>query len=39
MADPDLYDVRTKAAGPIGALPLTDELLQERPSGDVFGLS
>ena len=32
-----LYEVVTQAAGPAGALPLTDELLLERPSGDIFG--
>src|SRR5262245_21536574 len=35
----DIYDVRTTAPGPIGRLPLTDELLRNRPSGDIFGLS
>jgi len=35
----DLYCVQTKAAGPAGALPLTDEMLRTRPSGDVFGLT
>ena len=34
---PELLDVRTKAAGPDGALPLTAEMLRERPSGDLFG--
>ncbi len=33
------YVVRTRAAGPAGKLPLTDELLRERPSGDLFGWS
>ena len=37
--DHDLFEVETSAAGPQGALPLTDSFLQERPSGDVFGLS
>lgn len=36
---PDLFQVETTATGPEGALPLTDSFLQERPSGDVFGLS
>ncbi len=36
---PDIYDVRTKAAGPAGALPLTPELLRNSPSGDIFGMS
>ena len=39
MGDPDLFQVETAAAGPEGALPLTDAFLKERPSGDVFGLS
>ena len=30
-------DVPTRAAGPIGVLPLTAEMLRERPSGDLFG--
>jgi putative YjhG/YagF family dehydratase len=38
-ADPSLYDVATRAAGPQGRLPLTDEILRERPSGDAFGMS
>ncbi len=35
--DPRLCDVSTRAAGPAGALPLTAEMLRERPSGDLFG--
>jgi putative YjhG/YagF family dehydratase len=35
--DPNLLDVRTRAAGPQGALPLTADMLRERPSGDLFG--
>ncbi len=35
--NPSLYDVQTSAAGPQGALPFTDEMLQHRPSGDLFG--
>jgi len=35
----DLYDIRTHAAGPSGALPLTDEMLRNWSSGDLFGLS
>jgi dihydroxyacid dehydratase/phosphogluconate dehydratase len=37
--DTRLFDVQTRAAGPPGALPLTEEMLREWPSGDVFGLS
>ncbi len=38
-ADPSILDVRTKAPGPSGALPLTDAMLRDWPSGDLFGLS
>src|SRR3954452_5940011 len=38
-ADARLYEVATKAAGPAGTLPLTDEMLRHWPSGDLFGLS
>jgi putative YjhG/YagF family dehydratase len=37
--DPTMLDVPTRAAGPIGMLPLTPEMLRERPSGDLFGWS
>jgi putative YjhG/YagF family dehydratase len=36
-ADPSLYDIRSKAPGPQGALPITPEMLLHRPSGDLFG--
>lgn len=32
-----LYDVAASAPGPQGALPLTEAMLLERPSGDLFG--
>ena len=35
--DPALLDVVTHVPGPVGALPLTPEMLRSRPSGDVFG--
>ncbi len=35
----DIYDIQTHAAGPEGSLPLTPEMLLNRPSGDIFGLS
>jgi xylonate dehydratase len=38
-ADHSLYDVTTKATGPIGRLPLTEQMLLDSPSGDLFGLS
>jgi putative YjhG/YagF family dehydratase len=36
-SDPKLYDVKTSASGPSGSLPLTEELLRNAPSGDLFG--
>jgi len=36
---PDVYAVRTKAAGPAGSLPLTEQMLRNWASGDLFGLS
>ena len=33
----DIYRVQTKAAGPAGQLPLTEEMLKSSPSGDIFG--
>src|SRR5256885_13519807 len=38
-ATPDIYDIRTRANGPAGSLPLTEEMLLNRPSGDIFGLT
>jgi putative YjhG/YagF family dehydratase len=35
----DIYDIRTRAPGPEGSLPLSEDLLLHRPSGDAFGLS
>jgi dihydroxyacid dehydratase/phosphogluconate dehydratase len=35
--DPALFDIATHVPGPTGALPLSVEMLRERPSGDVFG--
>ena len=37
--DPAIYHIRTRAPGPAGALPLTEELLRTAPSGDLFGLT
>lgn len=36
---PNVYEVRTKAAGPEGSLPIDAEMLLNRPSGDLFGLT
>jgi putative YjhG/YagF family dehydratase len=38
-SDPTVLDVQTTAPGPAGTLPLTDELLRNAPSGDLFGWS
>lgn len=35
--DLSLYDVRTRAAGPQGRLPYTEQMLRQRPSGDLYG--
>jgi len=35
----DIYQVKTRALGPAGKLPLTAEMLLNRPSGDIFGLT
>src|SRR6266478_7980374 len=37
--DPSLYEMQSSTSGPAGSLPLTEELLQNAPSGDLFGLS
>jgi putative YjhG/YagF family dehydratase len=37
--DEALYEIRAKRPGPRGSLPLTSEMLLERPSGDLFGWS
>ena len=34
-----LYDIQTTARGPTGELPLTDQMLREWSSGDLFGLT
>src|SRR5579859_4241697 len=36
---PDIYRLQTRAPGPIGKLPLTEEMLLTSPSGDLFGLT
>src|SRR5881394_1931440 len=39
VAEHDIFDIRTKGSGPSGSLPLTEEMLLNRPSGDIFGLT
>lgn len=36
-ANTQLFDVRSKAAGPTGSVPYTAEMLLNSPSGDLFG--
>jgi len=38
-SDATLWEVVTKGPGPEGALPLTEEMLLNAPSGDLFGLT
>src|SRR6266850_6804199 len=35
----EIYNIRTRADGPAGALPITEEMLLKSPSGDLFGLT
>lgn len=35
----ELYEISTRAPGPSGSLPLTEAMLREASSGDLFGLS
>ena len=37
--DASIFDVKTHAAGPAGSLPVTEEMLLEQPSGNLFGLT
>lgn len=37
--DTSLYEIQTTAPGPEGSLPLTEEMLRDSPSGDLFALS
>jgi len=39
LDDPGELEVETTAAGPSGSLPLTDEMLRNWSSGDLFGLT
>src|SRR5437764_932463 len=36
---PEIYGIQTRGPGPAGSLPLTEELLLNSPSGDLFGLT
>ena len=39
LMTPDIFQIRTKAPGPQGELPLTDEALRNWPSGNLFAMS
>jgi putative YjhG/YagF family dehydratase len=34
-----IYEIKTRASGPAGSLPITEEMLLKSPSGDLFGLT
>jgi putative YjhG/YagF family dehydratase len=36
---PDVFQIQTRARGPLGSLPFTEEMLRTRPSGDLFGMA
>lgn len=38
-SSPEVFRIRSKAAGPAGRLPLTEQMLREEPSGNLFGLT
>src|ERR1700722_106265 len=39
QAAPGIYDIDTQAPGPDGSLPLTEDMLLNGASGDIFGMS
>lgn len=38
-SQPGIYEIQTSSPGPEGALPLTESMLRDSPSGDLFGWS
>ncbi len=38
-ATPEIYEIKTRADGPAGSLPITENMLLNSPSGDLFGLT
>jgi putative YjhG/YagF family dehydratase len=38
-ATPEIYQIQTHARGPAGSLPITEEMLRNSPSGDLFGMT
>ena len=39
IEDDAIFEIRTHAEGPVGKLPLSEEMLKNWPSGDLFGFS
>ena len=37
--DKSIYNLETNAPGPAGALPVTEKILEEWPSGHIFGMT
>jgi len=35
----EIFRIQTRSAGPAGSLPLTEEMLKNSPSGDLFGMT
>ena len=35
----EIYQIQTRANGPAGSLPITEEMLLHSPSGDLFGMT
>lgn len=36
---PEIYRIQTHSSGPAGSLPITEDMLLRRPSGDIFGMT
>ncbi len=36
---PEIFQIQTRASGPAGSLPITEEMLRHGPSGDLFGMT
>ena len=36
---PEIYQIQTRATGPAGSLPITEDMLLNSPSGDLFGMT
>ena len=37
--EPEIFKIQTRASGPSGSLPITEEQLRSSPSGDIFGMT